>query len=56
MLRCRQINVDDTFYGGMRHMREVINFNEMGIYQGSHRSAEGDAGEVVLGNTSTFLE
>lgn len=27
----------------------------MGIYQGSHRSAEGDAGEVVLGNTSTFL-
>lgn len=27
MLRCRQINVDDTFYGGMRHMREVINFN-----------------------------
>ncbi len=28
MLRCRQMNVDDTFYGGMRHMkREVINFN-----------------------------
>ena len=27
MLRCRQINDDDIFYGGMRHMREVINFN-----------------------------
>lgn len=38
-------------------MREVINFNtERAFTKEATGSAEGDAREVVLGNTSTFLE